>query len=62
MLNKKAEQNKAMDTGKKQDLFNQNAEQYKKIDAAKKQDRLNKKAKQFRNCYDNQRLNRQSFT
>ena len=58
MLIKKAEQYKAMDTAKKQDLLNQNAEQYKTKDAAKKQDQLNEKAKQFCNWYDNQGLNR----
>ena len=51
-----------MDTAKKQDLLNEKAEQYKTTDTAKKQDLLNKKAKQFRDCYGNQRLNRQSFT
>ena len=51
-----------MDTAKKPDLLNKKAEQYKTIDTAKNQDLLNKKAKQFRDCYGNQRLNRQSFT
>ena len=45
-----------------QALLNEKAEQYNTIETAKKQDLLNKKAKQFRDCYGNQRLNRQSFT
>lgn len=61
LLNKKAEQYKTICTTIKQDLLNEKAEQCMTIDTAKKEDLLNKKAKQFRDCYDNQRLNRQSF-